>query len=288
MKLTILNKKNNPLWSTGIDNKGDEYRVIDGHFFLGETISVEPYHNSSNTFIHPKLNYDSVDIFSNFLNKEGLIHFKDLSEVNNKSKPFRRLYELNNYWVSPVSNISNQIEYLYHKKMIDYSRFKIGKPGIKQIRGRASIISINYSDLLQKVLRERKAVRSWYFCDRERDLNRGQYADLFVLGNFNEPDLQIQLWQIIGGGSEILFAHGLIDKETLRFNHFDLATHYVDPNQIPQFANNKKRLDLIKKEKWIRIDHDLGEEDIFSLIKMFFPMNYLIDEFIEYPVLNIV
>jgi hypothetical protein len=55
---------------------------------------------------------------------------------------------------------------------------------------------------------------------------------------------------------------------------------------IPRLINDKQRIDLIKKEKWLRVDGEIEEEKIFELIKMFFPLDYLVDEFKEIPVLS--
>ena len=99
--------------------------------------------------------------------------------------------------------------------------------------------------------------------------------------------MQIQLWQIIGDGNEVLFAHGLINKITFKFNHFDLASHYVDPIMIPKLLYNKERMDLLEKTKWIRVDGEITEDQVFDMMKMFFPLDHLVDEFREISFENV-
>lgn len=285
MKLKITDERIGPALAFGIDGKGDKHMVFGGDLCYGETIEVEPYREELRMFINPKINYDSIDMFSEHFDKDGLIEFGKLKEVRSKSKPFRRIYELGDYWVFPQRKIKHQVEYLYENSLIDNSRIKITKSWSSVI-GRAPVYAVNYIELLKKVIANRESISSWFICEREKDFDKGVYADLFVLGNFNESDLQIQLWQIIGEGDEILFAHGLIDRETFKFNHFDLATHYVHPKMIPRLIYDKQRIDLIKKEKWLRLDGEIEEENVFELIKMFFPIDYLVDEFKENPVPN--
>lgn len=283
MKLQITNERIGLALAFGIDGKGEKHMVFGGDLCYGETIEVEPYNEESRMFINPKINYDSIDIFSEYFDKDGLIDFRKLKEVKHKSKPFQRIYELGGYWVFPQRKIQFHIEYLYENNLIQNSRIKITKSW-SSILGRAPVYAVNYIDLLKKVIERRESISSWFICEREKDFDKGVYADLFVLGNFNESDLQIQLWQIIGEGDEILFAHGLIDRETFKFKHFDLATHYVHPMMIPRLIYDKQRIDLINKEKWLRVDGVIEGESVFELIKMFFPIDYLVDEFKENPV----
>jgi|GEM_PF-2295273 len=285
MKLKITNNKIGAQLAFGIDENGKKHMVFGGDLCHGETIEVESYKGYPETFINPKVNYESIEIFSEYFDKDGLIEFDKLVEVKSKSKPFHRIYEIENYWVFPDRKIKHHVEYLYDTNLISNSRIKITNSWSSVVSG-AEVYGINYIDLLKKVIEERKSISSWFICEREKDFDKGVYADLFILGNFNEKDLQIQLWQIIGEGNEILFAHGLIDRETFKFNHFDLATHHVNPMMIPELIYNKRRIDLINKEKWLRIDGDIKQEDVFELIKIFFPIDYLVDEFIENPMPN--
>lgn len=140
--------------------------------------------------------------------------------------------------------------------------------------------------MLKKVINKRKAISSLFYCVKEKDFDKGVYADLFILCELKKADLQIQLWQIIDQGDEMLFAHGYINIDTLKFNHFDLASHFVDPTMIPKLINDKQRPKLLNKVKWIRIDGQLDEKNVFEMIKMFFPHDHLIEEFIENPVPN--
>ena len=145
---------------------------------------------------------------------------------------------------------------------------------------------MNYIELIEKVIKSGEPISSWFICEREKDFNKGAYADLFVLGNLSDSKFQIQLWQIIGEGSELLYAHGLLNKNTLNFTHFDLASHYIDPDLVPKLIYGKQKLKLTKKVKWLRIDNGIDKQTAFDLIKMFFPMDYLVNEFLENPVHN--
>lgn len=281
MKLKITNKNINPGFAIGIDDNDHEFMVIGGNLCIGEIIEVDPYGDYKNTFIYSKINYDREKLLSKYQDKEGLIHFSNLKEVQSKSIPGRRIFELGEYWVFPEKKIINQLEFLYSKGITQFSRIKITNTWASTI-GRLPIITINYFDLLEKILIRKENIKAWYYCERERDLNNGQYADFIIMGNFSETDVQISLWQIIGDGSEVLFAHGLLDRDKLFFKHFDLATHVIDPKQIPKFLNEKARFDLIKKEKWIRIDGRFEKEIPFEMMKLFFPLDELVDEFFQY------
>jgi hypothetical protein len=285
MKVKIENGRRGEYIVKGVDEKGKEYFVIGGDLCSGEIIEIEKYQNHEILWINSKINYPDVKIFSNHFDKDGLVDFNKLKEVIRYSKPNRRIYQLEGYWVFIEGRIQRQVEFLYANGLIKDSRVKISKSWIFH-SARAPVYGINYSKLLKKVIEKGEPISSWFICEKEKDFNGGAYADLFIIGNYNEKDLQIQLWQIIGEGAEVLFAHGLIDKETMKFNHFDLASHFIDPMIIPNFLSTKQRMELTAKKKWIRVDGEINESQVLDMIKMFFPLDHLVDEFMENPVNN--
>lgn len=285
MKLKIKEDRIGPGIARGLDENGIEHFVLGGDLCYGETIDVVPSSGNTSVFINSKVNYDNVEMFSKYFDDEGLIAFPKLKEVKHKSKPYNRIYELDDYWVFIERRIKNQVEYLYQNELTDSSKIKITKSWATMV-GRVPVYSVNYADVWQKVIDKRETINSWFFCEKEKDFDKGVYADLHVMCNLNENYLQIQLRQFIGQGEEVLYAHGLLDRDTFTFIHFDLATHYVDPIMITRFLFNKERMDLLGKEKWLRIDGDISESQAFDLIKMYFPIDYLVDEFREIPIEN--
>jgi hypothetical protein len=285
MKLRIDNNKIGPCIAKGIDEKNDSFIVFGGDLFIGELVEVESYGETNESFIVSQLNYESIEIFAKHFDKDGLIRLSELKEVEYKSKPYRRIYEIEGYWVFPEKKIINQLEYLYTNGIINDSKIKISKR-YNTVVSRVPVYSVNYQEILNKVINDRKPISSWFICEREKNFDKGIYADLYVLANLNDSNIQIQLWQIIGQGDEILYAHILLDKKTKKVNHFDLATHFVNPIDIPRLIYQKERIDLISKTKWIRIDNGITEDNVFDMIKMFFPIDYLVDEFNENPVPN--
>lgn len=285
MKLKIDNKKIGPCIAKGIDEKENNFLVFGGDLFIGELIEVEPYGETNKTFIVSQLNYESTDIFKQYFDKDGLVKFRELKEIKDKSVPYRRIYEIDGYWVFPEKKIINQLEYLYENGLVNDSRIKISK-SYNTFIGRVPVYSVNYQNILKNVISNKKPISSWFICEREKDFDKGIYADLYVLGNLNDSNIQIQMWQIIGQGDEILYAHILLDKKNKRINHFDLATHFVNAIDIPRLIYHKDRTNLILKTKWIRIDKGITEENAFDMIKMFFPIDYLVDEFKETQVPN--
>ncbi|RIH64990.1 hypothetical protein D1164_10380 [Mariniphaga sediminis] len=274
-----------PCIAKGTDPDNQEYLVFGGDLFLGESVEVKSYHKNKNLFIVAPLNYSNTKIFEKHFDKDGLIDFKKLKEVKLKSTPFHRIYEIDGYWVFPDKKIKKHIEYLYQNGLENYSKIKISK-SYNSVTSRIPVYSVNYQTILDRIIKDGDSISSWFICEREKNFDKGVYADLYVLGNLNEANIQIQLWQIIGQGEEILYAHLLLDKESKNINHFDLATHFVHPFDIPKLIYDKKRIELIAKTKWLRIDNGISDNQAFDLIKLFFPIDYLVDEFNENPVPN--
>lgn len=280
--MKISEEKIGPGYGIGIDEKGDKVHVVGGDLCYGKTIEVTPYKGSRDFYINSKVDYEDIQIFSKKFDKDGLIKLRDLKEVKEISEPGRRVYEIGDYWVFIDDNIHREVEYIYNYNLEEFARVKITNHW-SIVKSGAAIYSVNFIDLLEKVLSRKKAVSAWYFCEKDKDFNNGVYADLYILANLNEGQLQIQLWQIIGNGDHVQYIHGILDNKTFKFKHLDLATHIVDPIVIPKLLEKKERMELIKKEKWLRLDGVIEQRVFLDLTKMFFPYDQLINEFTERP-----
>src|SRR5688572_28998098 len=106
MRCTITNERTGQLYSHGITQGNEKIKVLFGHLFYGKTIDVEKYNDD---FYHiKKLDYDENKILSKHADEDGLVHLKDIKEANYVSKPYKRIYEIDNYWLfvaKPINEI---------------------------------------------------------------------------------------------------------------------------------------------------------------------------------------
>lgn len=110
MKLKISKKSIGLGRAIGIDEYDTEHIVIGGDLCYGEIKKVEPWRHDSSIFILTELNYEIDEAFSHFFDKDGLIQFDELTEVKPWSKPNKRIYKLEDYWVFPERMISHHVE----------------------------------------------------------------------------------------------------------------------------------------------------------------------------------
>jgi len=126
MKVKITNNKSWYPMAKGTSESGESIMVYGGDLSYGETIEVD-FKEESNQYINSKINYESIDVFKEHFDNDGLVEFKKLKEVKHKSTPLNRVYELDNKYVFPNKNIKHQIEYLYDKNLISESKIKISE-----------------------------------------------------------------------------------------------------------------------------------------------------------------
>lgn len=276
MKCRILLEKSGIIFTYGILENNSKVKVLDGHLFYGKTVDVEPYKNDY--YIVKNLNYDENEVLAKYTDNDGLVYIEALKEVKYVSKEFKRVYEIENYWFFIPKPLIEVVEYLYKNNLIKESKIRLTKKHTL-ISGSVPIYNVNYDKIFEKVIIENKAITAHYYCDKEKDFNKGVYADFYVLGNLNEGKFQLQFWEIIGNGNELYYSHFIknIDEDT--FNHFDLATHFLNENSnIEDLLQRKKKID-IRKFKWFRNDNNFTKEQIFDITKIFFRLENLIDEF---------
>jgi len=261
----------------GVDNEGNKHLIIGGDLCYDSNVKVSK--NKDDNYIICTLNYPNYEKIIEKYDGDGLVKMTDLSEVKHISKPYKRVYEFDGYWYFVPYEIREEVEYLYNNDLTSISRIKVNKKWCTTRSG-AAIQMVNYHKLFQEVLTKRKHISAHYYSEKAKDFNKGIYADLFIRGDKSASVFQIQLWQIIGEGKDLLYSHAMMDELNLNFVHFDLATHHVDKTEIPFFLYEKKRMKA-QKTKWLRIDGEFNEKVVFDLTKLFFPYDGLIDEFKE-------
>jgi hypothetical protein len=268
----------------GIDNTGKKYKVIGGELFVGHQIKCEKFSSDNDgLYVIPELNYKDMSKFSKYYDKDNLIRFNQLKEVPIFSnKICCKIYEIGKYWVFLDDNIRQIVDYLESVKMSNFLKVKLTRDRLSH-QGRAPIISIKYNDILKKAIKSKEPIKARFYCeDKYRDESKGVYADLIIRCYHKEKDkIQLEMWQIIDKNNFVYYVHGYINPDTFKFTHFDIAYHGTTKQDIINFVKNNMKMRIIKN-KLLVLDKDDGIESIiiFNIMKMFFPMDKLIDEFL--------
>lgn len=275
---TIQNKKTGNIFSYGLTELNEEIKVLAGYLFYGKRIEVEKYKHDF--YIPKKINYGQTSVESYF-DKDGLVDLGKLTEDKYVSKPFKRIYDIDGYWFFIPKQITDIVEYLYNNNLIEGSRIKLTETH-NTISSRVPITNVNYNKLFKLLTEKKSSVSSHYYCEREKDFDQGVYADFYVLGTLQNNEVQFELWEIIGNGQESFYSHFIQDINSDTFKHFDLATHIIEASSnITSLFYNKQKPQLSNKIKWFRNDNNFTKDHILEITKLFFPLDNLIDEFIE-------
>jgi len=278
MYCTIQSKRVGSIFSYGLSESNEEIKVLAGHLFYGKRIEVEEY--TDEFYIPKKLNHRQMSIKLN-VDKDGLVELGKLTEDKYVSQPFKRIYDIEGYWFFIPKKITNIVEYLYNNNLIDGSKIKLTEKHTT-ISSRAPIINVNYNKLFKLLIEKKSSVRAHYYCDHEKDFDKGVYADFYVLGNLQNNEVQFELWEVIGAGEELFYSHFIQNINSDTFKHFDLATHILeDSSNVSSLFFNKQKPALSEKIKWFRNDNDFTKDHVLNITKLFFPLDNLIDEFLE-------
>lgn len=276
MRCSITNERTGQIYSHAITEGNEKINVLSGHLFYGKTIDVEKY--KDDFYYVKKLDYDENEILSKYADEDGLVHLKDINEAKYVSKPHKRIYEIDNYWLFVAKPINKIVEYLYSNNIVKNSKIRLTSSHT-QISSGAPIYNVNYDKIFEKVMKENKSVSAHYYCEKSKDFTNGVYADFYVIGNLNEGNFQLQFWEIIGDGRELFYSHFIKSPTKDKFSHFDLSTHYIkDGCNVEDLLQRKSKLE-IEKCKWFRNDSNLSKDQILEITKLFFPLENLIDEF---------
>src|SRR5262249_32892155 len=93
----------------------------------------------------------------------------------------------------------------------------------------------------------------------------------------------VESWEWIGQGIEVFYAHMILAPDANTVYHLDGAVVKFESDceiaSIFQTGNKHKGCEY---EKYFRLDGEISFENAIELIRAFFPVEELIDEYFEY------
>ncbi len=119
--------------------------------------------------------------------------------------------------------------------------------------------------------------------DLESD-RRGVVATLVAhLGFYHGqagPEVSLEAWQIPNLEAETFYLHGIFSIRKECFTHLDGATMYHDLGSKYQLFQQGVKAKGYQKQKYFRLDGEIGIDDVRSLGSAFFPLEDLAAEYL--------
>jgi hypothetical protein len=262
----------------GRDQQNNSYIIENGDLFLGQNIDV--YITGKRYAKIPQFNFDLQKLTAEFGDDDELIQTKKLKELR-FSKENDRIFELGDYWITPDREIYGAIELLLQDKSLwTQARIRVSNKSRQTVRSRVQSFGIDFTKAIEKVIQTKKEY-SYFYCENKKEFEtQGAFADFLVLLNTTKRSvIELQCWQAFGQDEILTYAHGEIDNNRRVFIHFDCAKHFSTLGEIEYLFRHKNKLNRNKKRKYFRLDGEIDYESIFRLMKTFFPLDNLIDEY---------
>jgi hypothetical protein len=146
------------------------------------------------------------------------------------------------------------------------------------------VFGVPFGKAVRIVLREK--IHKSVFWSPRKD-TQVLYSRLLVrLGRRKESNsehLNLESWEWIGEGAEVDYAHMILTPDGQRAIHVDgaLVTFTSEADIAWVFDTGEKRKGVTYK-KFFRVDGDTQIETAIGLIRHFFPVDELVDEYFEH------
>jgi len=264
-----------PGLALGQDRQGTNFFIINGDLYLDKSCDVAINGKSA---ILKELNYDVSTLIEEYGDKDGLIVTSKLKETI-FSKPLDRVYEIDNKFCFPSYPIKELLEIIISNNLWPSTRIAISKTRFKTA-ARAKVFGIDFRKAILKAATDGISVTRLYSSDfKEWDL--GVFSDFLIkITKTKEDILEFNSWQAVGNEGPLFFVHGIFDKTLVNFNHIDFSYHHTSLNEIQKLlSSGKDRPVLTCKEKILRLDGEIRIETGFELMRIFFPIDSLVDEY---------
>jgi hypothetical protein len=282
MVLKII-KKIFPGVALGQDNEGNLFYVQNGDLFLNDSCEVEV---GDKVATLQELNYDLNYIKDKYGDKDNLIHSWLLTQTK-FSKPFDRIFQIENKWCFASYSCKKLVEIVFVNDLWRSTRISVSKNRITSV-SRAAVFGINFKNAILKALKNGRSVTHLYWSDYKEWQHRGIFADFLIKITMTKDNVaEFNAWQAIGTEEALFFVHGILDKSFQNFTHIDFAYHYTNLEEIQKLLQyTKDKPILTSKKKILRIDGEITVDIAFELMRSFFPIDNLVDEY--YTVTDII
>ena len=260
----------------GQDNKGNVFYIMNGDLYLDKTCEVEINEKSATL---KELNYDLSFFVAKYGDKDGLISTDKLKEIK-LSKPFDRIFQLEDKWCFPSYPIKELIEIVISYDLWKVTRISISKTRFKII-GRATIFGIDFKKAIIKAVKEGISTTHLYWSDFKEWTHLGVFADFLIkITMTKEGFIEFNSWQAIGNEGTLFFVHGILNERFNAFTHIDFAYHHTSLDEIQKLLQHGKDKPVLTfKEKILRLDGQINIDIGFELMTIFFPIDNLVDEY---------
>lgn len=276
METVHITKNIFPGVALGQTSMGNIFYIMNGDLYLDKSCDVLI---NEKTATLKELNYDITHFIEKYGDKDSLISTQYLQEIK-QSKPFDRIFEIENKWCFPSYSIKRLTEIAISNDLWNAARISISKTRFRVI-SRATIFGVDFQRAIFKAVKEGISVTHLY-CPNYKDWTHlGVFADFLIkVTKTKEGLIEFNSWQAIGEEENLFFVHGIINDKLTYFIHIDFAYHHCSLEEIQKLLSNGKEKPILTfKEKIFRIDGQIEIDLGFELMRIFFPIDRLVDEY---------
>jgi len=150
--------------------------------------------------------------------------------------------------------------------------------------GRAPVYGVPFRKALDIVLREGVHISTFQIPKQNID---AYYSTLVVRLSRQQgqtgAELQLDAWQWIGKDVYVDYVHAILTDDATQVVHLDGALmSFSCESDIESFLWNNKKHKCAHKEKYFRVDAALPLDEAVLLIRAFFSVEEMADEYFEY------
>jgi hypothetical protein len=160
------------------------------------------------------------------------------------------------------------------------ARISVSKTRFR-VTSRATIFGVNFQKAIFKAIKKGISITHLY-CPTKKDWSHlGVFADFLIkVTSTKEGMIEFNSWQAIGEEENLFFVHGIINDKCTFFVHIDFAYHQCSIEEIQKLlSNGKEKPILMLKKKVFRMDGQIEIDVGFELMRFFFPIDRLVDEY---------
>lgn len=235
-------------------------------------------------WLKPYMNYrQNSESLARLKTKDGLIRTNELVVRRLGSRRYEfYLSNAPHIQVFPASP-ATEVTYRLVRDPGLWSMAAIELVAAPSILGRFTIYGVPFQRAVEIVASQRFHKAKFQVQLPDRLEGQGAVAELVVhVGRENEKDtnyVTLEAWQDVGQSTEVFYVHARMLEGAETFEHLDGATMHFDPADKAFLFEKGRKLKGYGYQKHFRLDGVLPIHSAIKVVKSYFPIEELADEF---------
>ncbi len=218
---------------------------------------------------------EDIELLEALKDNRGLIDTTHIKLDDNGNMFIRKIEVESRYEAQELTSFLKT-----NKQLWSISKICVQKRGFGKSRSAAPIIGVPFTYGLEKVINGSRNEKSMFYIDDQDLVSKGIEGTLIANYNGQKEEIDFQLWEILPFDLSTYYIHGIYNRDSKVFTHFDgalidICNESKEKMKWEYHIPNK----TFAYKKLFRLDGIITDKDAMNMMSHYLPLEELNREY---------